>query len=114
MLAKCLSTNFPTAAADLVPCPFVHLIRAVSELPGKTDDLCNDELSDAARIAEWGVENSYSVLSSILRIDLVCPYTETSYYNQILGFFQDSHCESCLGSNADGMDVPNRVSRVFS
>ena len=75
-----LTTDFPTLCADLVLGPPMHLHAPIACLPSEEDNLAQNQLGDRSRVTEWGVEDSDSVLGSIVQVDLVCPNTKAANY----------------------------------
>lgn len=102
---QCLATNFPALAADLVPGSIVHLVRTITQLSCKHDDLADHQFSNAARVAEWRVKDGDTLVSSILQVNLIGPNTETANDNKILCFLQNPLGKLGLGADADDMDV---------
>ena len=93
VVTKRLPTYFPATIANLIPCPLVHLVRAIPELSCQRDDFGNDELSNTPGVAERGVKYCDAMFGCVLRVDLVCPYAETANDYQVLRFPKDTTCE---------------------
>lgn len=71
----------------------MHLVGAVAQLAGEHDDLTNDQLGNTAGVAEGGVEDRNTVVSGILKVDLVSTNTEATNDNEVLGLLQDARGE---------------------
>lgn len=74
----------------------MHLIRAVTELTGENNNLSNDQFGDTAGVAEGRVEDSNSIISSKLQIDLVCSNAKAADDDKVLRFLEDSCGELCF------------------
>lgn len=85
----------------------MHLIGTVTQLSSQGNDLSNDQFSNAARVAERGVEDSNAVVRSILDINLVCSDTEATHNYEISGLFQDTGSELSLRANANHVYIPS-------
>lgn len=86
VITERLSTYFPATIANLVPGAPVHLVRAIPKLSSERDDFGNNQLSNTAGVAEWGIEYCDAMLCCVLRVDLVCAYAETTDDYQVLRF----------------------------
>ena len=93
VITERLSTYLPATIANLVPGAPVHLVRAIPKLSSQRDDFGNDQLSNTAGVAEWGIKYCDAMLGCVLRVDLVCAYAETANDYQVLRFPKDSTCE---------------------
>ena len=76
--AERLAADLVRADRDLPPFPLVHFARAVAELTRERDDLADDQLGDAAGVAEWRVEDRNAAVVRVFEIDLVGPDAEAA------------------------------------
>ena len=86
LLTQGFATNFPASITYFVPSTLVQFIRSIAKLSSKRYYLANDQFRYGAGVTERRVENCNPMLSSVLQVNLVCSYTKTSDYNQVLGF----------------------------
>lgn len=83
----------------------MHLTGAVAKLASQRNDLCNDQLGHTARIAEWRIEDSNTMIGSILKVNLICSDTETANGYKIPSLFQHTSGQLRLRADSDDMDV---------
>lgn len=84
----------------------MHLVRTVTKLSSKGNDLSNDKLGNTARVAEWRIEDSNSMLRCILRVNLICANAKATDYYQVLGLPEHPSCKLRLRPYADNVDIP--------
>ena len=101
-----LAADLPALGAHLVPGAAVHLAGAVAELAGEGDDLSNHQLSNRAGVGERRVENGNTMLSSIVKINLVGTNAEAADNEQVLSFPENIGSKLGLGADANDMNIP--------
>ena len=111
---QCLTTNFPAAITDLVPGATVELIRSISELARKGNNLSDDQFGDAARIAEGRVEDGNASLGRVFQVDLIGADAKTADDNQVFGSLEHPLGELCLGADANHLNVAVVVQLAIS
>ena len=77
-LTQGLASYLPTATTDFFPGSCVQFARTVTKLTSESDNFSNDQLRNASRIAERGVEDSDTMLRSKLSINLIGAYAKAS------------------------------------
>lgn len=83
----------------------MQFTRAITQLPGQSDDFSNDKFRNATGIAERRVEDCNSMLGCILQIDLIGPNAEATNHNEVLGRPQYLGRQFGFGTDPDNMDI---------
>ena len=78
-----LPSDLPTTIANFVPYAHVHLVGSIAKLPGKRNNFANDQFRNTTRVAERRIEHRDTMLSSIMKIHLICSYAKASNYYEI-------------------------------
>lgn len=112
MPTKRLPPDLPTLIANFVPRAAMHLRRAVPELARKNDDLRNNQLRNATRVAERGVKHRDTIVRGILEVDLVRADAEAADDNEVFGFSENAGGELRLGADTDDMNVSVNTARL--
>lgn len=112
MPTKRLPPDLPALIAHFIPRALMHLHRAVPELARERNDLRNNQLRDATRVAERRVEHGDSIVRSILEVDLVRADAEAADDNEVFGFSENARRELRFGTDADDMDVSASTDRL--
>ena len=66
----------------------MQLGGAIAKLASQSNDLCDDQLGDTARVTERRIENSNTMIGSILEVNLIRSDTETTNSYKIASLFQ--------------------------
>jgi hypothetical protein len=108
-----LATDFVAVGRDLLPVSLVHLQVPVTQLSRKEDDLSNDQLCDGAGVGEGRIEDSDTLLSSVLEIHLIRADTEASNDTELLGSIEDLLGNLGLGADTDTMDITDLLNELI-
>jgi hypothetical protein len=91
--AQRLAADLVASARDLPPDAGVHLARSITELPREEDELADDHLGDAPRVAEGRVEDRDTPAVRRHQIDLVYADTEAADREQRVGRLEDARAD---------------------
>src|SRR6185295_2904121 len=98
-----LAPDLVAAAGDLAPHPGVDLAGAVAELAGQGDHLGDDQLGDAPRVAEGGVEDGDAVEVARGELDLVDPDAEAADRDEARRRGEDALRDPGLAADAEDL-----------
>lgn len=96
-----------------MPVSLVHLQVPVTQLSRKEHDLSNDQLSDRAGVGEGRIEDSDTLLRSILEVDLIRADTEAPNDTELFGSIEDLLGDLGLGADTDTMDITNLFNELI-
>jgi hypothetical protein len=102
---QCLAADLPTLVADFVPKSLSHFMCSLNVLPTQCNDLTDNQLSNAPRVAERTVEYGDSAFGSILQVNLVRTNAKASNADKVLGMLEDILGQLGFGTNADSLYI---------
>jgi hypothetical protein len=103
--AEGLAAQLVAAGGDLLPDALVHLAGAVGQLPREHHRLGQNQLGDAAGVAEGGVEDRHAVGVGRAQIDLVGADAEAADGEQTGGGGEHLVGDVGFATNAQHVDV---------
>lgn len=91
----------------------MHLRVPVAQLSREEDDLGNDQFSNGTGVGEGRIEDSDTLLGSVLEIDLIGADAEASNDTELFSSIEDLLGNLGLGTNADAMDITNLLNQLI-